>query len=101
MYAADYISDRTGFTVNSFEFEIDFDSINDEFAHGGETDSEDFYEKLQVHVQGVGTIYEGQSLREATEVFDEYYANHPHAEIVMVDEKYGDEIKWANVDVDD
>jgi hypothetical protein len=36
-------------------------------------------------------------LAEATDVFDEYYDNNPHAEMVMVDEKYGDEIKWANV----
>jgi hypothetical protein len=69
------------------------------YADGG--DVQDFYENIQVHVQGVGTIYQGQSLREATEVFDEYYANHPHAEIVMVDEKYGEEIKWGNFSSDD
>ena len=60
---------------------------------GGMTD---YYEDLRVYVQGVGTIYQGNSLSEATDVFDEYYANNPHAEMVMVDEKYGDEIKWAN-----
>jgi len=39
MYGADYISDRIGYAVNSFEFEIDFDVIDDddEFADGGET----------------------------------------------------------------
>lgn len=63
------------------------------FDDGGMTD---YYEDLRVYVQGVGTIYKGNSLSEATDVFDEYYANNPHAEMVMVDEKYGDEIKWAN-----
>jgi hypothetical protein len=64
------------------------------FDKGG---MEDYYEDLRVYVQGVGTIYQGNSLAEATDVFDEYYDNNPHAEMVMVDEKYGDEIKWANV----
>ena len=73
-------------------------------AKGGQTfndsETDEFYEDLQVHVQGKGTIYKGKSLKEATKAFDDYYANHPHAEIVMVDEKYGDELKWANVDSD-
>ena len=49
MYAADYISDRTGFTVNSFEFEIDFDSIDDddEFANGGEIYTKSVEEQAQ------------------------------------------------------
>ena len=64
------------------------------FDKGG---MEDYYEDLRVYVQGVGTIYQGNSLAEATDVFDKYYDNNPHAEMVMVDEKYGDEIKWANV----
>ena len=73
-------------------------------ADGGQTfndsEADDFYEDLQVYVQGKGSIYKGKSLKEATEAFDDYYAKHPHAEIVMVDEKYGDELKWANVESD-
>jgi hypothetical protein len=58
---------------------------------------EDYYDDIRVYVQGVGTIYQGHSRKEATEVFDKYYDNNPHAEMVMVDEKYGDELQWANI----
>ena len=77
---------------------------NNMMAKGGQTfndsETDDFYEDLQVYVQGKGSIYKGKSLKEATKAFDDYYAKHPHAEIVMVDEKYGDELKWANVESD-
>ena len=73
-------------------------SHKEKYADGGmmAKGDMDYYDDLRVYVQGVGTIYQGNSLSEATDVFDEYYANNPHAEMVMVDEKYGDEIKWAN-----
>jgi hypothetical protein len=61
-------------------------------------ETEDFYENLQVHVEGIGTIYHGQSLKEAKNIFDNYLVNNPHAEIIVVDEKYGDEIFWANIE---
>jgi hypothetical protein len=60
-------------------------------------ETEDFYENLQVYVQGIGTIYHGQSLKEAKNIFDNHLANNPQAEVVVVDEKYGDEIFCANI----
>jgi hypothetical protein len=59
------------------------------FAKGGQTD--DFYDNLQVHVQGVGTIYHGQSMKAAIKKADAYLLKNPKAEVVIVDEKYGDE----------
>jgi hypothetical protein len=58
-------------------------------AKGGQTD--DFYDNLQVHVQGVGTIYHGQSMKAAIKKADAYLLKNPKAEVVIVDEKYGDE----------
>jgi len=57
-------------------------------AKGG---SNDFYENLQVHVQGVGTIYHGKSMKAAISKAKTYLSKNPKAEIVIVDEKYGDE----------
>jgi len=56
---------------------------------------------IRVYVEGVGYIYIGKNLDEATKAFDNYYANNPHAEIVMVDYESGEEIKWANTDRND
>lgn len=60
-------------------------------------DAQDFYEDLKVIVEEKGVIYQGQSLKKATEVFETHYANYPHDEMVLIDDKYGDEIKWANI----
>lgn len=59
------------------------------FAKGGEVN--DFYDNLQVHVQGVGTIYHGQSMKAAIKKADAYLLKNPKAEVVIVDDKYGDE----------
>jgi len=58
------------------------------FAKGGEMD---YYEQLAVYVQGVGSIYNGSSMKKAIEKANSYLAKKPNAEVVIVDEKYGDE----------
>lgn len=58
-------------------------------ADGGKT--EDFYEQLAVYVQGKGEIYRGTSMKKALEKANDYLAKNPKAEIVVVDDKYGDE----------
>lgn len=61
------------------------------YKNGGGMDSVDFYEQLAVYVQGVGSIYNGTSMRKAIEKARQYEKKNPKAEIVIVDEKYGDE----------
>jgi hypothetical protein len=58
-------------------------------ADGGKT--EDYYEQLAVYVQGKGEIYRGTSMKKALEKANDYLAKNPKAEIVVVDDKYGDE----------
>jgi hypothetical protein len=70
-------------------FSNEWDEEQDKYAKGGQTD--DFYDNLQVHVQGVGTIYHGQSMKAAIKKADAYLLKNPKAEVVIVDEKYGDE----------
>ena len=45
-------------------------------------------------------IYVGSDLSKATNIFDEYYANNPHDEIVILN-KYGLDIKSANIHEED
>lgn len=61
----------------------------DEYAEGGEAG--DYYEQLAVYVQGVGSIYNGTSMKKAVEKANSYLKKNKNAEIVIVDEKYGDE----------
>ena len=58
------------------------------YAKGGGVD---YYEQLAVYVQGVGSIYNGTSMRKASDKARAYKKKKPNAEIVIVDEKYGDE----------
>jgi antirestriction protein len=58
------------------------------FAKGGGVD---YYEQLGVYVQGVGSIYKGISMEKAVKIANSYNKKFPNAEIVIVDEKYGDE----------
>jgi hypothetical protein len=70
-----------------------------QYAKGGEVD--DFYDNLQVHVQGVGTIYHGQSMKEAIKKAEAHLLKNPKAEVVIVDEKYGDEYDLNGNQVED
>jgi len=63
-------------------------SSGEMFADGGGVD---YYEQLAVYVQGVGSLYNGKSMKKALEIANSYNKKHPKAEIVIVDEKYGDE----------
>ena len=63
--------------------------MSDVYAKGG--DVEDYYEQLAVYVQGVGSIYNGTSMKKALVKANSYLKNNPKAEIAIVDEKYGDE----------
>ncbi len=65
-----------------------FDDEPYEYAKGGGVD---YYEQLAVYVQGVGSIYNGTSMRKAIEKARAYEKKKPNAEIIIVDEKYGDE----------
>lgn len=67
--------------------DIDFSKSNDKYAKGGGVD---FYEQLAVYVQGVGSIYNGTSMKKAIEKANSYLKKNPKAEIVISDEKYGD-----------
>jgi len=58
------------------------------YATGGGVD---YYEQLTVYVIGVGTLGSGTSMKKAIDKAREYERKHPNAEIVIVDEKYGDE----------
>lgn len=58
-------------------------------ADGGKT--EDYYEQLAVYVQGKGEIYRGTSMKKALEKANDYLSKNPKSEIVVVDDKYGDE----------
>ena len=58
------------------------------FNNGGGVD---YYEQLAVYVQGVGSLYNGTSMKKAINVANSYHTKNPKAEIVIVDEKYGDE----------
>jgi hypothetical protein len=72
------------------------------YANGGTTESaDDYYENLQVHVQGVGTIYHGQSMKAAIKKANMYLSKKPNAEVVIIDEKYGDEYDLYGNQVDD
>jgi hypothetical protein len=62
--------------------------MNGVYAKGGGVD---YYEQLAVYVQGVGSIYNGTSMKKALEKANAYLKNNPKAEIAIVDEKYGDE----------
>jgi antirestriction protein len=57
------------------------------YARGGGVD---YYEQLAVYVQGKGSIYNGTSMKQAINKANYYLKNNPSAEIVIVDEKYGD-----------
>jgi hypothetical protein len=60
------------------------------YKKGGGVDAEDYYEQLAVYVQGVGSIYNGTSMKKAIEKANSYLKKNPKAEIVISDEKYGD-----------
>ncbi len=60
-------------------------------AKGGSFDYFDYFDDLQVHVQGVGTIYKGKSMKAAINKANSYLSKNPKAEVAIVDEKYGDE----------
>ena len=79
-------------TYNMNDLKIEESSLfMDDYAKGGEVDSIDYYEQLAVYVQGVGSIYNGTSMRKAIEQARAYERKNPNAEVVIVDEKYGDE----------
>jgi hypothetical protein len=63
--------------------------ITEKMAEGGKT--EDYYEQLAVYVQGKGEIYRGTSMKKALEKANDYLSKNPKSEIVVVDDKYGDE----------
>ena len=50
----------------------------------------DYYEQLAVYVQGVGSIYNGTSMKKAIDKANSYLKKNAKAEIVISDEKYGD-----------
>ena len=60
----------------------------DYYSDGGGVD---YYEQLTVYVVGVGTLGSGTSMRKAIDKAREYEKKNPNAEVVIVDEKYGDE----------
>jgi hypothetical protein len=88
------------FTGNGYySINIKYMVDEDKMAKGGEVD--DFYDNLQVHVQGVGTIYHGQSMKEAIKKAEAHLLKNPKAEVVIVDEKYGDEYDLNGNQVED
>ena len=68
------------------------------YAGGGGVD---YYEQLAVYVQGVGSLYNGTSMKKAINIANSYNKKHPNAEIVIVDEKYGDEYDLNGINKDD
>ena len=66
-----------------------FDMLSNKgYARGGGVD---YYEQLEVFVQGEGSIYKGTSMKKAIESAEMYLIKNPNAEITIVDIKYGDE----------
>jgi hypothetical protein len=59
-----------------------------DYEKGGEVD---YFENLAVYVQGKGQIYQGESMKKALKVANDYLKKEPNAEITIIDEKYGDE----------
>ena len=62
----------------------------EEYAKGSTVKGADYYEQLAVYVQGVGSIYNGTSMKKAIDKANSYLKKNPKAEIVISDEKYGD-----------
>jgi len=60
------------------------------YKTGGKVDAKDYYEQLAVYVQGVGSIYNGTSMKKAIDKANSYLKKNAKAEIVISDEKYGD-----------
>jgi hypothetical protein len=63
---------------------------NDAMSYKNGGAANDYYEQLAVYVQGVGSIYNGTSMKKAIEKANSYLKKNPKAEIVISDEKYGD-----------
>jgi hypothetical protein len=60
------------------------------YKTGGKVDAKDYFEQLAVYVQGVGSIYNGTSMKKAIDKANSYLKKNAKAEIVISDEKYGD-----------
>lgn len=63
---------------------------NDAMSYKTGGAANDYYEELAVYVQGVGSIYNGTSMKKAIDKANSYLKKNAKAEIVISDEKYGD-----------